>query len=71
MLFRVLVNVPDRPCTFVFLTWVSSGSPTQSGNVTEALTKNDANKTNEYLHNISRMSDYYTEASIMQTRAAF
>lgn len=39
--------------------------------VTEALTKNDANKTIEYLHFINRMSDYYTEASIMQTRAAF
>lgn len=43
----------------------------QLNQVTEALTKNEANKTIEYLHNISRMSDYYTEASIMQTRAAF
>lgn len=31
-LFRVLVNVSDRPGTFVFLTWVSIGYPTQSGN---------------------------------------
>lgn len=32
MLFRVFVNVSDRPGTFVFLTWVSIGYPTQSGN---------------------------------------